>query len=399
MDKLRVTLIGAYPPPYGGVSVHIQRLQDFLLNNGFQCIVIDFSSSLKNAKNVINAGKIKNLRYIQNAGGGIIHIHSSGINLKKIMAFFLLSVLCKIRRNKLIITFHSFRDHVKRFDWLEKIMLKAFSKFALHYIAVSSLIKNKLLSLNIDPNKISVITGFLPPTTKQHDIDEIPQEIWNFIDNHWPVISANGFRISFYNNQDLYGIDMCIDLCNKLQDTYTQIGFIFCLSDIGDHNYFKKIRQTIAEKGIADNFLFVTRSCQFYPILMKSDVFVRPTNTDGDAVSVREALYFKIPTVASDVVPRPEGVILFKNRDINDFTLKVEDVLDNYTWHKKRLEAVKVEEDNFQEIISLYEQLYGHAERLSEKRINLQRVFGAKGQHGDTAEKLCDIYEIAQRRK
>jgi len=272
-------------------------------------------------------------------------------------------------------------------------MLKTFSKFALHCIAVSPLIKNKLISLNIDPNKISVIPGFLPPTTKQRDIDEIPQEIWNFIDNHWPVISANGFRISFYNNLDLYGIDMCIDLCNKLRDTYAQIGFIFCLSDIGDHNYFNKIRQTIAEEGIADNFLFVTRSCQFYPILMKSDVFVRPTNTDGDAVSVREALYFKIPTVASDVVPRPEGVILFKNRDINDFTLKVEDVLHNYTWHKKRLEEVKVE-DNFQEIISLYEQLNGHAETFVRKEDRTKRIFGAKAQHVNTAKKLSSIYKM-----
>ena len=399
MDKLRVTLIGDYPPPYGGVSVHIQRLQDFLLNNGCQCTVIDFSSSLKNTKNVINVRKIKNLRYIQNAGGGIIHVHSSGINLRKIMAFFLLSVFCTIRRNKLIITFHSLRDNAKLFDWLIKIVLKAFFRFILHYIAVSPLIKNKLSSLNVDPNRISVITAFLPPATKQRDIDEIPQEIWNFINNHRPVISANASRISFYNNQDRYGIDLCIDLCNKLQDTYAQIGFIFCLSDIGDHNYFNKIRQTIAERGIADNFLFVTRSCQFYPILMKSDVFVRPTNTDGDAVSVREALYFKIPTVASDVVPRPEGVILFKNRDINDFTLKVEEVLEDYTWHKKRLEAVKVEEDNFQEIIGLYEQLNCHAGTSIKKEDRTKRIFGARGQHEDTAKKLGGIYKIAQRRK
>jgi len=384
MDKLKVALVGTYPPPYGGVSVHIQRLHDFLLNNGFQCVVIDFSSSVKNAKNVINARKIKNLRSIQNAGGGIIHIHSSGINLKKIMAFFLLSILCEIRRNKLVVTFHSFRDQVERFDWLRKIMLKTFSKLALHYIAVSPCIKNQLLSLNIDPQKISVIPGFLPPTTKQRDIHEIPQEIWNFIDNRWPVIAANGFRISFYNSQDLYGIDMCIDLCDKLRDIYNQIGFIFCLSTIGDPSYFNKINQMIAEKGISDNFLFVTGSRQFYPILLKSDVFVRPTNTDGDAVSVREALHFKIPTVASDVVPRPEGVILFKNRDSNDFTSKVEGVLHDYTWHKKRLEEARVK-DNFQEIIDLYEQLNGHAGALVRKEDRTKGIFGVRAQRGDTA--------------
>ena len=357
MDELKITLIGTYPTPYGGVSVHIQRLQDLLLNIGFQCTVIDFSSSFKNAENVVNARKIRIWRYIQNNSCRIVHIHSSGINLKKIMGFFLVSILCKIRKNKFIITFHSFRDGAKHFNLLEKIMLRQLLlKFVSHCIVVNSLIKNKLLSLNVDSNRISVIPAFFPPTTKQHDIDEIPQEIWGFIDNHKPIISANAFRISFYNDQDLYGIDMCIDLCAKLQGTYPRIGFIFCLSEVGDYDYFNKIRQKIAERGISDNFLFVVRSCQFYPILMKSNVFVRPTNTDGDAVSVREALYFKIPTVASDVVLRPEGVVLFKNRDVTDFTLKVKDLLDNYEWYKRRLEKVEVE-DNFQQIMGVYKRL------------------------------------------
>ena len=129
-----------------------------------------------------------------------------------------------------------------------------------------------------------------------------------------------------------------------------------CLPDIGDYDYFNKMEQKIADKSIENNFLFVTQPYQIYPILMKSDIFVRPTNTDDDAVSVREALYFKIPLVASDVVPRPEGTILFKNRDINDFTLKVKDILDNYRWHKKRLEAVKVEDDA-EKILGVYQKL------------------------------------------
>lgn len=355
VDSLRVILIGAYPPPYGGVSVHIQRLQDLLLNSGFQCTVIDFSSSIKNAENVTNARKIRSWQSIQTNSCGIVHIHSSGINLKKIVGFFLVSILCKIRRNKMIMTFHSFRDGHEHFNLLKKIMVKQFLlKFVSHCIVVSPLIKNKLLPLNVDFNRISVIPAFLPPTIKQHDIDEIPQEMWDFIDDHKPVISANAFRISFHNNQDLYGIDMCIDLCVKLQDTYPRLGFIFFLSEIGDPDYFDRIRQKIIEKGIADNFLFLTRSCQFYPVLMKSDLFVRPTNTDGDAISVREASYFKIPTVASDVVSRPESVILFKNRDINDFVLKAKDALCNSELRKKKLETMQGE-GNFQKILDVYQ--------------------------------------------
>jgi len=357
---MRIILIGAYPPPYGGVSIHIQRLHDLLLNSGFQCIVIHFSSSFKNSETVVNARKISSWRYVLNNSYGIVHIHSSGINLKKIVGFFLVFMLCKIRKNKFIVTFHSFREDVRHFGFFEKIMFKTFFNSVSRIIAVSSLIKNKLIFLGVDSNKILVIPAFLPPALKQNDIDEIPQEIWNFVNDHKPLISANAFRISFHKGQDLYGVDMCVDLCAKLRSTYPRIGFIFSLSEIGDLGYFDRIKQKIVQEGIADNFLFLTRSCQFYPILMKSDLLVRPTNTDGDAISVREALYFKIPTVASDVVPRPRGVILFKNRDINDFISKVEDVLRNHELYKKRLEALEIE-DNFQKILDVYQQLNTHA--------------------------------------
>jgi len=87
---------------------------------------------------------------------------------------------------------------------------------------------------------------------------------------------------------------------------------------------------------------------------MKSEVFVRPTNLDGDAISIREALYFGVPSVASGVVARPRECILFKSRDIKDFTLKTKDVLDNYKYYKKKLDKVKIE-DNAEEVIKVYQ--------------------------------------------
>ncbi len=91
---------------------------------------------------------------------------------------------------------------------------------------------------------------------------------------------------------------------------------------------------------------------------MKSHVFLRPTNTDGDANSLREALFFRVPSVASDVCPRPEGTILFRNRDISDLTAKVEELLENYETHKKALEGLNIE-DNSLKLIELYRGLMG----------------------------------------
>ncbi|HET9594605.1 MAG TPA: glycosyltransferase, partial [Anaeromyxobacteraceae bacterium] len=50
-------------------------------------------------------------------------------------------------------------------------------------------------------------------------------------------------------------------------------------------------------------------------VVAASDVFVRPTTADGDALSVREALALGRPVVASAVGDRPPGCLLFPPGD------------------------------------------------------------------------------------
>ena len=61
--------------------------------------------------------------------------------------------------------------------------------------------------------------------------------------------------------------------------------------------------------------------------LQEADVVVRSTFTDGDAITVREALDLGIPVVASDTDFRPAGVTLFKKGDSGDLRAKLEQVL------------------------------------------------------------------------
>ena len=158
----------------------------------------------------------------------------------------------------------------------------------------------------------------------------IPAYVTSFIEKHSPIISANAYRIEFYQGEDLYGLDMCIDLCGRLKSDYPQVGFLCCLPSIGHQSYFETLKDRIMNSKIGSNFLFVTEeNMALIPILSKSDVFVRPTNTDGDALSVRESIYVGTPVIASDVVPRPSEVVLFQNRNDFDFYHKVKDVLQN----------------------------------------------------------------------
>lgn len=353
-----IAFLGSLPPPIGGISVGLKRLTERLDVEGYDYTVYDLLNRRKTRPGGVSV-KIKNrlwwmLSFFFLSREDLICCHHVDWRLRTVTG--LMTLLGK--KTLISIGGQGLSDSLEKGGWLRKKIIAFSLRHYSFVIAHNLVIKQFCLSLGVKPGRLEIIYGFIPPVIRDEEIAEIPREIWDFVDSHTPIISANAFKIVFYQDQDLYGIDLCLDLCANLKSSYPNIGFVFCIPNVGDYHYFHKMEQRITEKGIENNFLFVTESYQFYPILMKSQVFLRPTNTDGDATSLREALFIKVPSVASDVFPRPEGTILFKNRDIDDFTLKVRDLLDNYEQHKKELNAVEIE-DNFKKLIKVYQKLIG----------------------------------------
>ena len=351
-----IAFLGSLPPPYGGFSIGLQRIIQGLEEKEFGYVVYD----LLNKKTILPGGRIihiKNrllwlLQYVFFAKEDLIVCQYIDWRLRTVVG--LMTLLGK--KTLLSIGGQSLNDAIENSGWLKREIITISLRRYSFIIAHNSVIKQLCLSLGVKENRLARIPSFIPPLVKDEEIKRIPKEIWDFLVSHTPIISSNAFKIVFYKGEDLYGLDMCVDLCKNIKDSWPEIGFVFCLSNIGDLNYLYQIKQKIKEKGIENNFIITSGSFQFYPILMKSDVFVRPTNTDGDAVSLREALYIKVPSVASDVVSRPYGSVLFKTRNLDDFILKVKDLLGNYKQHKQRLEAVEME-DNFKKIIDIYQKL------------------------------------------
>lgn len=344
--------VGHYPPPIGGISMYIKRMKDSLDAKGIKNQVWDISNIKKSEDSVVKMPfRLLSVPFYYKIKRNIslIHYNIAGTITKNYIGFFNRFLFKK--RTKLL-TIHG--DSKGLFKNNGKLIVKSLNSFDA-IICVKQNDKECLLKQGISTD-IYEIPAFIPPTIKEKEIAEVSPDVWNFMNTHKPIVSANACKIVFYHGCDLYGIDMCIDLCVNLKRDYPRMGFVFCLPHIGEHEYFKKMEQRILRRGIDNNFFFNTKPSQLYPIIMKSDVFVRPSSTDGDAVSIREALYFKVPTVASDVVPRPAGTILFGNRDSDDFSSKAKNILNNYKSHKKKLESVEVE-SNFEKIMELYQSL------------------------------------------
>jgi len=104
---------------------------------------------------------------------------------------------------------------------------------------------------------------------------------------------------------------------------------------------------------INSNIYFITEDHPFTEILKLSDGFIRATTTDGDALSIREAIKLNIPVIASTSVDRPKECILFELDSIADLE-NILNTIDTY--------SIDVSDNNkksvVEEIIKIYKDLY-----------------------------------------
>lgn len=347
-------MIGSCAPPFGGIEVHIKRLADALENSGIKVTIYDIEniseSSDRRLKKIARA-KLWVLWYFFTIKEDIIHVHTLSWKHRAAMTF-----ISKVRRKKIILTFHSFRDEIENMGFWEKQLVRYVLKNTGLIIAVSEKVQEKLELWGCSKDKIRCINGFLPHTAGN---GTLPEYVMEFIAGHEMIASANGSNMNFYRGEDLYGLDMLVELCGRISQKY-DVGFIYCISKgyINNLDYYEHIKDVIREKGIEDRFLFVHENLEFEAILKKSNFFIRPTNTDGYALSVAEAVYNGVPSIASDVSRRPIGSILFKTRDSEDLYQKTVELIDNIEEHGKRLNNLPKEE-NGELILEVYKDILG----------------------------------------
>lgn len=346
---MRVGLIGPYPPPRGGISVHLKRLEEALQDQGISVTIFNSSFGGNDFSKLIT--KLSKLKWFLNfltcARVDILHIHVSTWRDRAIII-----LLARIRRLKTVMTVHSLRDNLDTTSRLPALYISFSLKHAGYIIVTGENEKDKLLKRFNCATRLSVLHAFIPPRWVEI---ELPNQVTEFIGNQAFIIAANGSNTDFYQGQDIYGLDMLVELCGRLT-AQMKVGFIYCLTSVTDQVYLAKVRERIKELRLEDSFLIVLENLEFWPILEKSHLFLRPTCTDSYGVSIAEALTLRIPSVASDVCKRPEGTVLFGNRDSGDLYAKVWGVIQNYERSKAIIQNLQIE-DCTSEILRIYQHL------------------------------------------
>jgi glycosyltransferase involved in cell wall biosynthesis len=323
---LKILLTGSYAPPYGGASVYVKRLFDYLVREGHFCHVFDMFNDIRSPgpPGVFRVGTKRHMYFkiMCSPKYDIIHINES---MWKHRA--MLIILARMKGSQSVLMLHSFRDTVKTLGWLDLIMLKYVLKHVDYIISPGKNEMEAVYQWYPDRKDMEMITPFIPPEMLEADF-KLPEALEAFFTKHQTIICANGSNLNFYKGADIYGLDLMVELCHLLESKH-DVAVVYCLTGANDPEYLKNIHSRIDTYGLTERFYIYTEEVAFWKVIAKSKVFIRPTRTDSFGISVAEGILLGTPTVASDVCERPQGTILFKTGDLEDLYQKTVEALNS----------------------------------------------------------------------
>jgi glycosyltransferase involved in cell wall biosynthesis len=319
MKKPKVLLIGPYTA-IGGVSMHIKRLAA-LIQKDFDFDFVDESPECTPGIFHLRSGNLfKYISLLNNAE--IVHVHTSIWWIRGFHLFW-----AKLLGKKIVVSFHALLElqNSPHIEWI-----KSYAKWANKIIVVNQ----EMVEL-LDNPKTQVKEAFLPPDLNSElnlpkELEEVLQQ-----NSDKKIIVSNAFRLDLHNNEDLYGLDLMVDVAARIKSENLPYKIVFVVASKDDKYGFLKINQERIEKeNLQEQIEIFNHPISFVKLVDKADLVVRATNTDGDALTIREALYLQRPIIASDAVQRPEGTFTFQNRNSSDLFEKIHQTLQNSTNEK-----------------------------------------------------------------
>ena len=286
-----ITIIGKLPPPVGGVTIHVSRLVGWLDRYNYR----HFRLVLLSRESL----RWDEIRYFFSSR--IIHLHTSNPSLR-----FITSVICKIFGKKIILTYHG---DLTRFNTLYNL----FDLLSVKFCTIPIVLNKGSLQIASKYNSASIqLSSFIPPFKHEKLKQVIGNSIISFAKKYSKLFCTNAYDVSFdKNGREIYGISELIHFFRN------QNNCALIISDPSGN--YKRYLRKIGMKA-PTNVLIIDEPHSFYEVLKLSDALIRNTTTDGDSISIREALYLNKPVLATNCVSRPNGCIVYE--DIFELHLK-----------------------------------------------------------------------------
>ncbi len=344
---MHVLQLGPHPPPEGGISRNMLAIREELRGNGHHCSIIatSRSTSIVPEPDVYNPRTpFQLLKLLLTLRYDILHLHVGGELSTRMLGLIL---ACSFfRRGRNVFSLHSGGyplTEAGRAATKNSFRGWLFRRYA-RIVAVNPLIAEVFERYGVGKNKLRIIYPFAHRSPDPNV--EIPIEFSDFERSHAPFLLTVGL---LENEYDLFlQIDAMAEVIEKLPDAGLMV--------VGSGSLKEKLVEAIAAKPYADRIFLVgdVENRVTLHLINDADILLRTTLFDGDAISVREALFLDTPVIATDNGMRPGGLNLIP---VGDKKALVEKIL--VVARSTRTEKVAKPDDtaNISETVSLYEEL------------------------------------------
>ena len=354
----RLALLGPWPPPYGGVAVHVERLHELLRERGFKPSVLSFDVG-------VVTDDIHPLRHdakhwprslatiARSVGrGGVLHNHTGLTTYPKrsiLEPLFLMARLLQIRRLE---TLHD-RTIVTRFgdfvDREKRLFVKAMIDAA-RIIAIGDDLRDFLVELGVAPTKVVVGQPLLP---QREAPQQPPTESAAFFAAHSPVWITVGAFIP------LYDFSTVARAFRRLLETEPAAGLIVVSGRFAvDRAYEDEVRSVLRQLGDRVVFMEDIPNPELRALLRSSSVLIRGPRYESYGLSRIEAVMAGTPVVAT-ATGEQRSMTLYRHGDVDSLLVAAQEARSTSpeTLQKAAAHYARLAEDSLQLILDVYEKL------------------------------------------
>lgn len=322
----RVLLIGPMPDPIGGVSVHISRLLQKSAQSDWQVAVADIRKLKLYTEHKSGSSVFNWVRAWRSSD--IIHLHVA--HPFKVQ----LARLARWSGKKVVYTHHNSR--LEETEANRKLIT-----LTDRMIVVNETVAQKSF---LSKSKTVVIPAFVP--RKEQDSKKVQGHKTDVV-RITAIATHLGPSVSVIDGKDLYGFDVLLKSISLLPG-HLKPKVHVKLIDIPGRMKRMYNKELALLQAAGWKVEYDTVAVDW---VASTDLFIRPTRSDGDALSVREALSAGIDVIASDAAPRPGHVFLFSNEDAGGLAERIIHLVNN------PVRQVVVQPDCSSSIFSLYDEL------------------------------------------
>lgn len=327
--------------------MHVMRLSERLDERGFDWTVLDPYSNTESSgdsSSVVRMGGnilkklYRSISYVRLINPDLIHLHVSAMRNFIFIAPLLYFLWPK--RLKKVITVHSgsFVFALRSMGPIRNRIAKKIFTMTDRIIVVGSEQKQELVKKGVSPKKIAVVPAFIPPLARE------TERVATILEGG----SARELLVTSGYGLPLYGYHHVLDAYKK-EPISSRFRLIICLYNTYDEAYVSGLEAEARKFGD----ITIVRDLavhEFAYLLKNASAYIRATDRDGDAVAIREADYYGLSVIASDVVVRPDFCSIFKLGDTN----RLVDLIEGLSEPGSESQSVS---DNLDKIANIYQDL------------------------------------------